>query len=227
MPSALNARCRVRAFIIAVLILILTPVSPGLGAPIERIGGVPVESDTTLSAAVPDVAMPAGVLRTSDGRTLWERDPDAERAMASTTKIMTALVVLDAADLDEMVTVSAQAAAVGESEAGLVAGESYTVERLLEAMLVHSGNDAAFALAEHVGGDINGFVALMNAKAASIGLTHTAYTNPHGLDEPSRHVVGDTGDGDRHQGRGLVPALRHPLRQVADTGARSTCGWPG
>lgn len=188
MPSALNARSRVRAFIIAVLILILTPVSPGFGAPAERVGGVSIDSDTALAAAAPDVAMPAGVLRTADGRTLWDRDADVERAMASTTKIMTALVVLDVAEVTDTVTVSPQAAAVGESEAGLVAGQSYTVERLLEAMLVHSGNDAAFALAEHVGGDINGFVALMNAKAVELGLTHTAYTNPHGLDEPGHHT---------------------------------------
>lgn len=108
--------------------------------------------------------------------------------MASTTKIMTALVVLDRADPTDMVTVSSRAASVGESEAGLVAGGSYTVQRLLEATLVRSGNDAATALAEHVGGDVDGFVALMNAKAAELGLTHTAYTNPHGLDEPGHHT---------------------------------------
>lgn len=188
MPSALSARSRVRAFIIAVLILILPPVPPGFGVPMERVGGVPIETDAALSAAAPDVAMSAGVLRTADGRTLWERDADVERAMASTTKIMTALVVLDAADLNDAVTVSPRAAAVGESEAGLVAGETYTVEQLLEAMLVHSGNDAAFALAEHVGGDMSGFVALMNTRAAELGLAHTAYTNPHGLDEPGHHT---------------------------------------
>jgi D-alanyl-D-alanine carboxypeptidase (penicillin-binding protein 5/6) len=127
--------------------------------------------------------MPAGVLRTFDGRTLWERDADAERAMASTTKVMTALVVLDNAELTDTVTVSADAAAVGEAEVGLVAGETYTVQQLLEAMLVHSGNDAAFALAEYVAGDETAFVGLMNEKAAQLGLVHTAYTNPHGLDE--------------------------------------------
>lgn len=132
--------------------------------------------------------MPAGVLRTADGRTLWERDPDVERAMASTTKIMTALVVLDRADLTDSVTVSAQAAAVGEAGVDLVAGETHTVEHLLEAMLVRSANDAAFALAEHVGGDVDGFVRLMNDKAAELNLANTAFANPHGLDAPGHHT---------------------------------------
>ncbi len=132
--------------------------------------------------------MPAGALRTGDGRTLWDRGADAERAMASTTKIMTALVVLDRTELTERVTVTGGAAGVGEAEAGLVAGESYTVQQLLEAMLVRSGNDAAFALAEHVAGDENAFVALMNEKAVELGLSHTAFTNPHGLDEDGHHT---------------------------------------
>jgi D-alanyl-D-alanine carboxypeptidase (penicillin-binding protein 5/6) len=154
----------------------------------ESVAGISIAEDAALAAAAPDVAMPAGVLRTADGRTLWERNADDERAMASTTKIMTALVVLDHAQPGDLVTVSAKAASVGEAEVGLVAGESYTVQQLLEAMLVHSGNDAAFALAEHVAGDEKAFVALMNEKAASLGLTHTAFTNPHGLDEAGHHT---------------------------------------
>lgn len=149
----------------------------------DLVGGAPVSGDPALSALVPGVSMPSGVLRTTDGRTLWERSAAAERAMASTTKVMTALVVLDNAELTDTVTVSAAAAAVGEAEVGLVAGETYTVQQLLEATLVHSGNDAAFALAEYVAGDEAAFVALMNEKATQLGLAHTAYTNPHGLDE--------------------------------------------
>lgn len=154
----------------------------------ELIAGRPVAEDAALASAVPGVSMPAGVLRTGDGRTLWERDADVERAMASTTKIMTALVVLENAEITDTITVSPKAAAVGEAEVGLVAGESYTVQQLLEAMLIHSGNDAALALAEYVAGNEAAFVTLMNEKAAELGLTHTAYTNPHGLDEDGHHT---------------------------------------
>ncbi|MDO8848442.1 MAG: D-alanyl-D-alanine carboxypeptidase family protein [Coriobacteriia bacterium] len=154
----------------------------------ESVGGVSIDADPALAAAVPAVSMPAGVLRTADGRTLWDRDAGAERAMASTTKIMTALVVLDRTELTERVTVTGGAAGVGEAEAGLVAGESYTVQQLLEAMLVRSGNDAALALAEHVAGDEDAFVALMNEKAVALGLSETAFTNPHGLDEDGHHT---------------------------------------
>ncbi len=188
MPPVPAAVCRARVSIIAVLLLVIVAVFPVHSSALERIDGTSVADDAALAAAAPPVGMPAGILRTGDGRTLWERDPDAERSMASTTKIMTALVVLDRADPADTVTVSARAASVGESEAGLVAGRSYTVQRLLEAMLVHSGNDAATALAEHVGGDVDGFVALMNEKAAELGLTHTTYTNPHGLDEPGHYT---------------------------------------
>lgn len=188
MHLAPGAYSRALHAIIALCLLIipLSVSAPASGQ--EMIGGDAIIGDPALSAAVPSVAMPAGVLRTSDGRTLWERDADVERAMASTTKVMTALVVLDNAELTDLVTVSADAAAVGEAEVGLIAGETYTIQQLLEAMLVHSGNDAAFALAEYVAGDEAAFVALMNEKAAQLGLTHTAYTNPHGLDETGHYT---------------------------------------
>jgi len=179
-----GAYSRALGAIIALCLIFMSFQASAPASAQELIGGRSIVGDTALSAAVPDVTMPAGVLRTLDGRTLWERDAETQRAMASTTKVMTALVVLDHAELTDTVTVSADAAAVAEAEVGLVAGETYTVQQLLQAMLIHSGNDAAFALAEHVAGDEAAFVALMNEKAAQLGLTHTAYTNPHGLDEP-------------------------------------------
>ncbi len=113
---------------------------------------------------------------------LAEQDADVSRAMASVTKVMTALVVRDHAALDERVRISETASAVGESEIGLVPGERWTVRDLLYALLVRSGNDAAVALAEHVGGSVEGFAAMMNDKAAELGLTESAFVNPHGLD---------------------------------------------
>jgi D-alanyl-D-alanine carboxypeptidase len=122
------------------------------------------------------------------GVVLASRDADAERAMASVTKIMTALVVIENAGLDETVLISARAAGVGEAEIGLFAGERWTVRELLAAVMVRSANDAAMALAQHVGGSVNGFADMMNEKAAELGLEHSHFTNPHGLDAPGHYT---------------------------------------
>ncbi len=154
----------------------------------ERIAGRPITESHALAEATPSVTIPAGILMTSDGTVLWERDADAERAMASTTKIMTALVAIETADLTDVATISLQASLVGESSIPVNAGDTFTVAELVDATLVHSANNAAFALAEHVGGNVLRFVELMNDRAEALGLTHTHYTNPHGLDE-DRHYT--------------------------------------
>ncbi len=176
------------ALVIIALAAGLIAPADAVAAPLDRIGGTAVGDSPALAAVAPDVDMPAGVLRTLDGRALWDRDADAERAMASTTKIMTALVVLDRAGMEDLVTVSSRAATVGESGVNIMAGQTMTVGELLEAMLVRSGNDAAHALAEHVGGDVATFVGMMNEKAASLGLAHTSFANPHGLDAAGHHT---------------------------------------
>ena len=122
------------------------------------------------------------------GEVLAASNAAEERAMASVTKLMTALVVRDHASLDERIRISEDAAAVGEAEVGLAAGEVWSVRDLLAAVLVRSGNDAAFALAEHVGGDIAGFADLMNAKALEMGLDHSHFVNPHGLDDEGHYT---------------------------------------
>lgn len=114
---------------------------------------------------------------------LASRAADRALPMASTTKMMTALVVRENAGLDEMVTVPAEAILSGTS-AQLVPGEQISVRDLLTGLMVASGNDAAMALAVHVGGSEEGFVEMMNAAAREMGLDHTRFTNPHGLDEP-------------------------------------------
>ncbi|MBA3348137.1 MAG: D-alanyl-D-alanine carboxypeptidase [Actinobacteria bacterium] len=120
------------------------------------------------------------VLAVSDGR---RRLP-----IASITKLMTALVTLERARLDEVVTVTQRAAAIGESSIDLRPGERVSVADLLRAALVQSANDAANALAAHVGGgSIAAFVDLMNARALELGLTDTHFVNPDGLDAPG-HV---------------------------------------
>ena len=138
--------------------------------------------------AVPSVQARAYIVQSSvDGHTLAARDADARRPMASITKLMTALVALEHLSLDEVVTVPAVAARVGESSIGLRAGQRMSVRDLLVGTLVPSANDAATTLAVAAGGSEARFVALMNRKARELGLTGTHYRNPHGLDEPG-HV---------------------------------------
>jgi D-alanyl-D-alanine carboxypeptidase (penicillin-binding protein 5/6) len=165
-------------------------VTPALAAVegTDLIGGRPAGSSPALTAQAPDISAPAGYLVTSDGRVLWARLPDQRRAMASLTKVMTALVVLDETVPSRVVTVTAAATAVGESDAGIVAGDRLTIQQLLEAMLVKSGNEAATALAIDVGGSVKGFVKLMNEKAAALGLKDTRFANPHGLDQDGHYT---------------------------------------
>jgi D-alanyl-D-alanine carboxypeptidase (penicillin-binding protein 5/6) len=126
-----------------------------------------------------------------DGRVLWSREPSRRRAMASITKIMTALVVLDRLKLTDKVTIVPQAAAVGESEAQLNAGDVLTVKDALSATLVKSANDAALALAIRAAGSEKKFVALMNAKARELGMAGTHFANAHGLDEPGHYSTAE------------------------------------
>jgi D-alanyl-D-alanine carboxypeptidase (penicillin-binding protein 5/6) len=120
-----------------------------------------------------------------DGEVLAERRAEDRRAIASITKLMTAVVVLEEARLSDVVTVSPLAAQVGGSTAYLRPGQQFTVATLLRQLLVVSANDAAMALALHVGdGSVDRFVSLMNAKARRLGLRETGFENPHGPDEP-------------------------------------------
>ena len=176
--------------LIAVSVLVGSAVpSAAIVSEKDILGDLPVGSvseETTRIA--PDVGMEAGILVASNGRVLWAREPDQERAMASTTKIMTAVVAFEQGTLDELVTVSSRAAGIGESAARLRAGESYPLSTLLEAILVRSGNDASIAIAEHIAGSVEKFAELMNAKAVELGLEHTHFANPHGLDAEDHYT---------------------------------------
>ena len=157
--------------------------------PTDLIAGVPVSEHTAdVAAAAPDLGAATGVLMTDDGRVLWARAPREERPMASTTKIMTAVVALERGNLADEVTVSSRAAAIGGASVGLGAGDRHSLGDLLEALLVVSGNDAAVAIAEHVAGSVEEFVTLMNETAERLGLEDTAFANAHGLDAPGHHT---------------------------------------
>lgn len=112
---------------------------------------------------------------------LFSRNPDKRAAPASITKIMTALVAIESYALDDIVIV--ESATIEGRLMGLVPQESITVENLLYGILVHSGNDAALALAQHFPGGTEIFVAQMNAKAEALGLTNTHFGNPMGFDD--------------------------------------------
>jgi D-alanyl-D-alanine carboxypeptidase (penicillin-binding protein 5/6) len=118
------------------------------------------------------------------GQTLLARSASAPRPMASTTKVMTALLVLERLDLDRSVTIGPGPAAVGEESLRLRVGERLTVRQLLQGLLLKSANDAAVALAEVVDGSEAAFVRRMNARARALGLRATGYATPHGLDRP-------------------------------------------
>lgn len=138
--------------------------------------------------AAPETSAQSLVLMHRDtGQILYEKDADTQRLIASTTKIMTALVVLENCDPNETVEILPAYTGIEGSSMYLKAGEKYTVLDLLYGMLLVSGNDAATALACHCAGSLEAFAELMNAKAADLGLTNTAFENPHGLDGKSQY----------------------------------------
>lgn len=151
-------------------------------------GGAPAEA-----ATVPSVSAAAAILvDAADGHVLFESSADERRAIASTTKILTALVVLETSKLTDMVQASARAEQVGAddplvTELELTAGERLSVEDLLYALLLRSANDAAVALAEHVAGSEAAFAKLMTDRAKKAGTRQSQFVNPHGFDHAEHY----------------------------------------
>ena len=186
--SARRCRCISLAFGILLVLLVVVPAHAQASVlASDLVDGKTASARAIPSAALPSVTMKAGVLSDADGRLIWARHPATPRAMASITKIMTAVIALEHSKLTDMVTVPRAAAAVGQSSAYLFTGERLSMKDMLGAMLVKSGNDAALAIAIGVGGTEAHFVEMMNAKAAELGLKETHFDNPHGLDAPGHH----------------------------------------
>lgn len=120
---------------------------------------------------------------------LYEKNGQKQVPMASTTKILTAIVVLENADLKTVVTVDKKAAGTGGSRLGLKTNDKITVHDLLYGLMLKSGNDTAVALANHVGGSIEGFAEMMNQKAKEMGLVNSHFVTPHGLDEKEHYTT--------------------------------------
>ena len=125
----------------------------------------------------------------ASGKVLYEKNGYKQTKMASTTKIMTSIIVLENANLNDTVTVSKKAAGTGGSRLGLKTNDKITVNDLLMGLMLESGNDAAVTLAEYVGGSIQGFANLMNKKAAELGLKNTNFVVPHGLDNEDHYTT--------------------------------------
>lgn len=117
------------------------------------------------------------------------KDEKIRSAMASTTKIMTATIVIENANLNDEVTISSKAGGTGGSRLGLKSGDKITVNDLLYGLMLRSGNDAAVALAEHVGGSVEKFAEIMNKKAEELKLTNTHFVTPHGLDNSEHYTT--------------------------------------
>ena len=138
-------------------------------------------------AAIPPTAPPkivgesAIVIDVTSGRVLFAKNADVPRSVASTQKIITALCVLDADDIDKPVTIEATDAACEPTKLNLKPGEVYTRRELLKVLMVKSANDVARALARDVGGDLESFAYLMNRKSASLGMRNSHFINPNGL----------------------------------------------
>lgn len=141
-----------------------------------------IASASAASAAPENSAGAAILIDAQSGRVLYGENCDAQMLIASTTKIMTALVVLDNCDIDESFEIPAECTGIEGSSMYLKAGESYSVRDLLYGMMLVSGNDAASALALHCAGSDAAFAQLMNDKAQALGLGNTSFENPHGLD---------------------------------------------
>lgn len=119
---------------------------------------------------------------------LFEQSANEIVPMASTTKILTALVAISHGNLDREVTISKKAASIRGSKVGYVAGEKIILKELLYGLMYKSGNDAAIAIAEDIGGSIEGFAKIMNDYAISLGLINSHFESPHGLDSPKHYT---------------------------------------
>lgn len=177
--------------IASVFLLGIVPAEPP-PAPPKTLPGIEVLSVTAPSMLAENFVAPSvsasGVMLIDaiSGQEIYSLNPDEPRAMASLTKIMTALLILERHSLQETVTVAPIADNIGGSTVNLVAGERFTVGSMMKALLLPSANDAAYALAVFDGRSVGAFVKAMNERAATLGLRNTHFANPAGLDNSAQ-----------------------------------------
>ena len=134
-------------------------------------------------------AKAACILEMETGRVLFEKNMHERLPMASTTKVMTALLAIENGELSDRVTCSRNAFGVSGTSIYLAEGETLTLEEMLKGLMLSSGNDAAVAIAEHIGGSVESFAGMMNARAKEIGANHTHFVNPHGLPDEAHYTT--------------------------------------
>ncbi len=134
-------------------------------------------------------ALSSLLMDASNNRVLYEENGYREMPMASTTKIMTCIVTLENADMNDTVTVSSYAARMPDVQLNIKAGEQYQLKDLLYSLMLESHNDVAVAIAEHVGGSVEGFATMMNDTARRLGCEHTNFVTPNGLDAEGHHTT--------------------------------------
>ena len=139
--------------------------------------------------AAAESARSAILIEADSGRVLYEKNAHEALPMASTTKIMTALVALENGSLDDVVTASRNAFGVPGTSIYLAEGEQLTLEEMLYGLMLQSGNDAAVAIAEHIGGSVEAFCRMMTARAEEIGCENTLFSTPHGLPADNHHTT--------------------------------------
>ncbi|WP_139311214.1 D-alanyl-D-alanine carboxypeptidase family protein [Bacillus sp. MRMR6] len=144
---------------------------------------IPQKVDASVSVS----ARSAVLMEQESGRVLFEKDAHTKRRIASITKIMTAVLAIESGKMSDIVKVSEQATRTEGSSVYLKPGEKIKLEHLVYGLMLRSGNDTAVAIAENVGGSLEGFVYLMNQKANEIGMLNTHFANPHGLDDHEDH----------------------------------------
>lgn len=142
-----------------------------------------------------DISLYAGsavLIDADSGRILYSHNSSKIMPMASTTKIMTCIIALEYGNLEDTVTASANAASQPEVRLGIHTGNTFILKDLLYSMMLESHNDAAVAIAEHIGGSVEGFAALMNQKARDLGCFNTYFITPNGLDAQNEHGIHST-----------------------------------
>ncbi|MFD0670470.1 D-alanyl-D-alanine carboxypeptidase family protein [Cohnella sp. GCM10027633] len=167
---------------IALAVLLVSLIVPGASAP----------RASAASATAPkppgNHAKGAALIDVASGRLIYSKRGDEPMLIASLTKIMTAIVAIEHADLEAEVNVSPRAAGKEGSSIYLKSGERMKLRNMIFGLMLRSGNDAATAIAEHVGGSVGGFAFLMNKKADEIGMPNSHFMNPSGLDEPGHYA---------------------------------------
>ncbi|MBR6729580.1 MAG: D-alanyl-D-alanine carboxypeptidase, partial [Clostridia bacterium] len=186
------------------------------------LAGVLWVSVTNGVAAVSVSAQYACVIDAQTGRVLYEKNAHETHSMASTTKIMTALLAIENSKPEELVTVSANAAGTEGSSIYLKNGEKLPMQDLLYGLMLQSGNDAAIAIAEHIAGNVENFAAMMTKRAHEIGASHTAFQNPNGLDAEGHYTTAyDLALITRH-------AMKNPVfSEIVSTRRKTTDGGEG